>query len=145
MQSSGLKEFTMDQQPQNQQLPNQPPREPSRHERSRPRHRSHNSWWGGLALIVVGLIFLLQNMTGFQWDNWWALFLLIPLVGMLWSAWDTYQRDGRFTRHLTGRLIGSAYLLVVFLAAISGGWAVIWPLFIIVAGLGTLLYRSVPE
>lgn len=134
----------MDQPPQNRPPSNQPPQDDL--ESSRRRHRSHNSWWAGLALIVVGLVFLFQNMTGFNWDNWWVLFLLIPVVGILWSAWDDYQKSGnRVTRRLTGKLTGAAFILLVFFASIFNGWGTLWPLFIIISGLSALLYRSTPE
>ena len=35
-------------------------------------------WMVGLVLIAVGVVFLLQNTTGFYINNWWAFFILIP-------------------------------------------------------------------
>ncbi len=43
--------------------------------------RSGN-WVGGAVLVAVGLFFLLGNLTNLRFDNWWALFILIPVFAM---------------------------------------------------------------
>ena len=42
---------------------------------------------GGI-LILIGVVFLAQNLTDFDLGNWnwWALFILIPAVGSLANA-----------------------------------------------------------
>ena len=40
-------------------------------------------WVPGVILIGLGVIFLLNNITGFSIDNWWALFIFIPAIGAL--------------------------------------------------------------
>ena len=58
---------------------------------------------GGI-LILIGVIFLARNVTG--WDlgnwNWWALFILIPALGSLANAWRIYQAQGRVTAAMAG-------------------------------------------
>jgi len=106
------------------------------------RRRSHSSAWiGGLVLIAIGVILLLQNLNLFvEPFNWWALFILIPAVAAFAEAWRHYQEAGRLTRKATGSLIGGLLLLsiaVVFLFNLD--WGLFWPLILIVIGIGALL------
>ena len=58
-------------------------------------NRSSGLILGGI-LILIGVIFLAQNVTDLnltRW-NWWALFILIPAVGSLANAWRIYQAEG---------------------------------------------------
>jgi len=100
-------------------------------------------WMGGLILIVVGAIFLLRNFGLLAiplFDNWWALFILIPAVAALGNAWRTYQHQGRLGGEVIGSLIGGLVLLsvaLVFLLALD--WASVWPIFLILGGASILL------
>lgn len=106
------------------------------------RHAGGYSWVGGVVLILLGAIFLLQNtglMRGF--DNWWALFILIPAVGAFASAWRMYQHAGNaWTPAATGPLLGGlvlSSLAAMFLFGLDiGMW---WPLFLIGGGVAALL------
>ena len=97
---------------------------------------------GGIILIVLGAIFLLQNtgmMTGF--DNWWALFILIPAVGSFAAAWRAYQQAGnRWTAAATGPLFGgllSCTVAGMFLLNLDiSMW---WPIFLILGGVAALV------
>ena len=44
-------------------------------ERRAMRSSSAYGWTGGLILIVIGGVVLLQNLTGIRLFNWWALFI----------------------------------------------------------------------
>lgn len=106
------------------------------------RHPASPSWVGGAILILLGGIFLLQN-TGLieSFDNWWALFILIPAVGSFATAWRMYQQAGqRWTPVATGPLVGGlvlSSLTAMFLFGLDiGMW---WPLFLIAGGIATLL------
>ena len=105
------------------------------------RRRSSNAWMGGVILIVIGVVFLLGNVSDFRLDNWWALFILIPAVASLGNAWREYRgSDRRFTGSVRGSLVGGLILLVVtgiFLFNLD--WGRVWPVFVIIAGLGALL------
>jgi hypothetical protein len=111
---------------------------------SRPRRwRDPGSWIGGAILVILGLALLARNM-GLDLpvlQNWWALFILIPAVGSLSTAWSQYQRNGRrLTRSVMGSLVGGLVMLVItsiFLFGLS--WDVFLPAILILAGLGTLL------
>ena len=62
------------------------------------RAKHSTSWIGGAILILLGVVFLLQNMGIPFLANWWALFILIPAFWAFVAAWDSYQDNGRLTR-----------------------------------------------
>ena len=98
------------------------------------------AWVPGLVLMAIGAIFLLNNFTDFQLDNWWALFILIPAFGSLGNFWRVYRSHGRMSSDARGSLIGA--LILFFVAAIflfGWNWGTVWPFFLIIAGLGALL------
>jgi hypothetical protein len=93
-------------------------------------------------LIAVGVVFLFQNMGYALPGNWWALFLLIPAIGSLASAWRTYDRNGRqYTSGMAGSLIAGIVLLAltaVFLFDLDVNWNLIWPAILVALGIGAL-------
>ena len=109
-------------------------------------HQSNNSWVGGLILIAIGAIFLAQNLIpGFYLHNWWALFILIPAIGALSSAYNQYRAAGRVTSSVRSSLTGG--LILSFIAAIflfDWSWGKLWPVFIILIGLG-ILFNALGE
>ena len=124
-------------------------RELRRQERAERRAARHSdregggySWAGGIILIVLGGIFLLQNMNLLgTFDNWWALFILIPAIGAFASAWQQYRSaGGQWNSSVTGSLIGG-----IVLTSIAGAflldWNIgqLWPIFLIIGGLSVLL------
>lgn len=99
-----------------------------------------NGWAFGLALIAVGVIFLVSQLTGFQLQNWWAVFILIPAVSNLGKAWRIYQSEERLGREGRAGLIGGLVLSVIAATFLFNlDWAMVWPVLLIVAGLGALL------
>ena len=98
-------------------------------------------WVVGGVLIVLGVFFIIQHVSGFTLKNWWALFILIPAIGSFVTAFQMYvKNERRFTAASRGPLIGGlllAALSAIFLFNIAWAWA--WPLFVILAGLGILL------
>jgi len=94
----------------------------------------------GLTLILLGSIFLLGNLTGFRINNWWALFILIPAFGSISSGWARYRKVGRFDRSARSQIFSSLFLIflsAVFLLGLD--FSQIWPVFVILAGLGILV------
>ena len=105
--------------------------------------RSSGLILGGI-LILIGVIFLARNVT--DWDlgnwNWWALFILIPALGSLANAWRIYQAEGRVTAAMRGPLVGGfALLLVTTILLFDLDWGTMWPLFLIIIGVGALIIR----
>ena len=95
--------------------------------------------WFAVALIAIGAIFLLRNYAGLEFGNWWALFILIQASGTLAAAWTAW-RSGMHPAAVTGPLIGGLMMLTVaaiFLLELE--WGRIWPVFLILVGIGALL------
>jgi hypothetical protein len=109
--------------------------------------RQHNtSWIWGVVLIFAGGLFLLQNMTNFQVNNWWAFFILIPSISSFSDAWRRFQDDGRFSGRVRSSLVSGVILLGIalfFLLNLSlGGF---WPVLLILGGLLILVNTLLPE
>lgn len=106
-------------------------------------HASHahsKNWLGGVILIAIGVIFLFSNISGFYLHNWWALFILIPAIGSFGKAWQGYREKGRLDSDARGGLIGGLILTLVASAFLFNlDWGLIWPLFLIIGGVGALL------
>jgi hypothetical protein len=117
-----------------------PPQPPQPTNEARP-SRQRPGWIAGGVLILVGVVFIIRNVSGLAFDNWWALFILIPALGSLVTAYQMFERnDRKFTAASRGPLVGGLVLLgvtAVFLFNID--WGKVWPLFIILVGLGVLL------
>ncbi len=97
----------------------------------------NNSWIMGAVLIAVGSGLLLRNLTGFEFGNWWALFMLIPLSGVLMKAKEEYQANGRINPGLMTAGLGMLFMATVFLFGLNLG--ALWPVFIIIGGISFLL------
>ncbi len=96
----------------------------------------------GLILVGMGIIFLLSNLNVIPlvtW-NWWAFFILIPAISGLNNAWQAYQRDGSLSHDARGSLTWSSILLLVAATFLfDWSWGAIWPVFIIIIGISSLL------
>jgi drug/metabolite transporter (DMT)-like permease len=104
-------------------------------------YRGDRTWVLGLALIVVGAVLLAQQLIGLRLVNWWALILLIPAFGAFESAVRRYHKRGTaFSGSVTGSFVTGLSLLAVTVIFLFGlDWSTIWPIFIILAGIGALL------
>ena len=109
-------------------------------------HRSEErprkpAWIAGGVLILIGIVFIVRNVTGLELHNWWALFILIPAIGSLVTAWQMYRRnDRRFTAASRGPLTAGVVLTAiaaVFLFEID--WAIAWPFLLILGGAALLV------
>jgi cation transport ATPase len=144
----------------NEQLDSQPRSEPSqerpdwrelreeeRETRRAERGTSPTAWIGGAVMILIGVVFLLQNMGNWSLGNWWALFILIPAVVAFVNAWNIYKNNGyRFSSGIGGSILGGLMmLLVACIFLFDMDWGKVWPLFLIVAGLGALLIGVLPK
>lgn len=99
-----------------------------------------NAWIAGAVLIAIGSIFLITNLTDFELNNWWALFILIPAISSLGNAYRVYRRDEHLGKEGRGSLIGGLILLFITSAFLfSWDWGSIWPFFLIIGGVGLLL------
>lgn len=102
--------------------------------------RGNNGWIGGGILILLGVIFLLQNAGIFYVQNWWALFILIPALGSLWTAYTLYRNTGQVgSPAFLGSLVIGALLLFLALSFLFGIDAGLFlPMAMILAGIAVL-------
>lgn len=117
-----------------------------RRQRIRHLRRGRGGLWGGVILVFLGIVFLLQqlNMVG-PGFNWWAIFILIPALGALNGAWALYRRNEQFDAGVRSSLSSGLVILAVALIFLFGlDWGVWWPLMLIVPGVGVLL-ACLPE
>ena len=104
------------------------------------RQARYGTWIPGIVLIGLGLIFLVQEYFGYQLRNWWALFILIPAFITLERGYASWQ-SGR-TAEASGELIGGLLLTtlaLIFLLGLPIGQ--LWPILLIIAGIGLLFSR----
>jgi hypothetical protein len=121
-------------------------REARREERRARRGSNGTAWVGGVVLIVLGVIFLLQSVRGFYLNNWWALFILIPAFGSFADAWNAYRQAGRLNRRARGGLIsGCVFLLITAAFLFNWNWGIVLPVLLIVWGITLLLNSLLPD
>lgn len=94
----------------------------------------------GVILVGIGVIFLLQNLGWFYFNNWWALFILLGTAGAWGNAWKLYQKNGqRITKGVVGAFMGGIFPLIVALIFLFDlNWGDVWPVFLIAAGIAVL-------
>lgn len=108
-----------------------------------------STWVVGLILIILGGMFLMQNMgeLSFPFTNWWALFILIPAFGSLERAYRAYQLAGnQFTTFARNSMFVGVILLIVtgmFLFNLS--WTFYGSVLLILVGLGVLVNSMLPS
>lgn len=104
---------------------------------------SSGSWIAGAALIIIGILFLVENVGDVSvplLENWWAIFLLLIGVGALGNAWREYRDYETLTAETRRSLVVGLLLLVVGSVSLFGlDWSLMWPFLLIVGGLGLLL------
>ena len=122
-------------------------RYPRRQERRAARgSRMGGSLIGGIILILIGVVFLLQTQGIFYLQNWWALFILIPALGAFGSAWRAYQDAGGYLNaQARGSLMmGLLFSMVTAIFLFNLNWTWLGPILIILAGVGILLNAVLP-
>ncbi len=91
---------------------------------------------GAVALVVLGVLFLLsENKILALTGNWWAVFIAVPALLMLYTAYSAYSRDRQMTAEVRKNLSGGVLLSVVTIIAVTDRWGSMWPLFLIAIGL----------
>lgn len=108
-------------------------------ERTGSRKRSNRLLWP-IILIVIGVFLFAQNLGIGVHFNWWAVFIFIPVVASLTTAWNQVQKSGRFDSIAASSLGGALVVGTVAVLFLFGmNWAKWWPLMIITPGVSILL------
>ena len=63
--------------------------EPRKSGETRQQRAQRPAWIAGGVLILIGIVFIVQNVAGVTLNNWWALFILIPAIGLLVTTYQT--------------------------------------------------------
>jgi hypothetical protein len=106
---------------------------------------------GAVLLIALGLVFLGQKAGILEeGGNWWVIFLVIPGLGLLWSALSGYQKEHAVTQSQVIEIVIGIILILLTLIFIfdpnwsflgsdfrSGVWDRIWRFAVL--GLGLVL------
>lgn len=99
---------------------------------------------GAFILIALGLYFFFRQLGLVSFENWWALFILIPVFGAVGSAVRIWNRAGRLTYAGWTTLYGGAFPLAVALIFLFDlDWGIYWPVFVILGGFGAVI-NSLP-
>jgi len=108
--------------------------------------------WIGLALIAGGAVVLLNQSGLLSFElNWWAFFILIPAIGSFSSAYNRYRATNNIFEMsvMMPALIGLFMLGLMFNLLSGNGWNfnwnLLWPIMLIVIGLGMIFGRSQKE
>lgn len=132
-------------QPQTTTLPPVPPRPPApptTDRDRRPYKRHFGGWVLAVILIIIGVVFLLKNTgwVGENWNfnNWWALFILIPAAGSFGNAWSSYTSAGRRLNAAAIRslMFGILFVAITVIFLLELNWDKVWPVVLIIIGLG---------
>ncbi|NLX08307.1 MAG: hypothetical protein GXY36_01480 [Chloroflexi bacterium] len=78
----------------------------------------------GLALIGIGILYLVQNVLGLDF-NIWSLALLGIGGWLMWDGWQSYEAHGRvWVENSRNRMTGGAVIALIGLFAILdlSGW-----------------------
>ncbi len=115
-------------------------RRDERHHRREMRWGQNGPWIGGVILIALGVIFLLQNFGFPLPQNWWAVFILIPAAGAFSGALQAYRRNGgRMSAGVTAPAIGGVILTLLAVALFFNfDFGKYWPVILILLGIAAL-------
>jgi len=112
------------------------------------RSRRHGHWVLAVVLILVGVVFLVKSTgwLGPDWDfdNWWALFILIPAAGSFGNAWNSYVSNGHRLTSAAARslMFGLVFVAITVVFLLKLDWGKVWPVLLIIVGLGLILGRK---
>lgn len=128
-----------------QQVPSQDPA-PAAVAKNVKKASSGSNWALGIAIVAIGAILLARNLGidffFLEFDNWWAIFILLAAIGPLQHAYSSFMREG-FSNAVANSLVTTgAIVFVALIFLLDLAFTVWWPVFVIVGGLYMLTSRN---
>ncbi len=122
------------------------------HEPNQRMYRQSSPMWMGLIFIIGGGVVMLNQFDILPFElNWWALFILLPAAGFLNGA---YQRFVSNDKQLSPDILFPGFM-GIFLAFLSVSlllgsawninWGNLWPIMLILVGVGMMFNRNQQE
>lgn len=102
----------------------------------------NNNWALGIALILIGGLFLLDtfDILNINMANWWAVFILIPGLNMAANGWRRYQ-DSQSRHDRNTAVWGLLLMILAFTLFFNIAWSYIFPLALIGVGIYLFFFR----
>jgi len=105
--------------------------------------------WIGLAFIAGGAIILLNQSGLISFgSNWWAIFIVIPAISSFNNAYNRYRATNNlFDMSVMMPALIGLFMIGLMFNLLSGNgwnfnWNLLWPIMLIVIGLGMVFGRS---
>lgn len=100
---------------------------------------SSGSWALGLVIVFIGALLLARNLginlAIFEYDNWWAIFILLASLAPLSRALRLLVRSG-WSMEVANALVSAAAIITLgLLILLDLSVLVWWPVFLIIGGL----------
>ena len=97
-------------------------------------------WFVGVALIALGVIFLMENFGYVFSENWWALFIYLAAASAFVNMWREWRNAGWFDSKAGGSLtFGLVLTTVASIFILNLEWDTYWPLILVAVGIGIVL------
>lgn len=118
------------------------PTEPNKNIRA----TSNSGWALGLVIVFIGALLLARNLginlAIFEYDNWWAIFILLASLAPLVRALKLVMRSG-WSMDVANALVSAAAIIVLgLLLLLDLSVLVWWPVFLIIGGLYMMTNRT---
>ena len=95
------------------------------------------AWFVGVVLIVLGVVFFLEQNYDWQMpQNWWAVFIYLGAAGTFVNMWREWRIAGWFDAKAAGSLTFGLVLTTVASIALFDAWDGYWPLILVAVGVG---------
>ena len=121
-------------------------------EENRSNRGNPSNIWIGLIFIAGGAIVLLNQTGVLSFElNWWAIFILFPAFSAFTGAYNRYRTTKNLFEMsvMMPALIGLFMLALAFNLLVGNGWNfnwnLLWPIMLIIIGLGMIFGRSQKE
>jgi len=102
--------------------------------------RKSGQWFFGLIILIIGIIFLLENL--FRIEVWESIWLFWPIIFILWGLVELFQKKSIFFGIIL-LSIGVIFLAKNFeLYQISESLWKYWPVMIIAIGIDQIFRRD---